>query len=85
MFEAIMNIDLAGEVGQLRTPLLVMAGKEDVDSPWTVIRDDMEYYGGPKRFLLFEKSHHLVYVDEEDKFVTSLVSFFLNQDGMDRN
>jgi pimeloyl-ACP methyl ester carboxylesterase len=75
MFEELMNINLVKKVENLHTPLLVIAGKDDVDSPWKVLRQSIENYGGDKTFLLLENSHHLVYVDEEDKFVESVVKF----------
>jgi pimeloyl-ACP methyl ester carboxylesterase len=75
MFDELMNISLGGKVGQLHVPLLVVAGKDDVDSPWVALKESTSSYGGETKFMLFENSHHLVFVDEEEKFVRSLVSF----------
>jgi pimeloyl-ACP methyl ester carboxylesterase len=39
MFKELMNINLVKKVEKLHTPLLVIAGKDDVDSPWEVLRE----------------------------------------------
>ncbi len=75
MFDELMSISLIDKVGESHVPLLVIAGKDDVDSPWQIVRESVSSYGGETEFILFENSHHLVFVDEEQKFVKSLVSF----------
>ncbi|UCF06566.1 MAG: alpha/beta hydrolase [bacterium] len=80
MFETLMNIDITEKVKNLQTPLLVIAGEYDVDSPWEELKKDIENYGGEKTFLLLKNSHHLVYVDQEKQFVEAVVSFLTNKD-----
>lgn len=75
MFAELMSVNLTEKVKGLSTPLLVIAGEEDADSPWRVLEREMEDYGGDKRFLLLEKSHHLVYVDREEEFTEAVVEF----------
>ena len=83
MFEELMNINLTERVGKLQTPLLVIAGGYDVDSPWEGLKQGIESYGGEKTFVLLKDSHHLVYVDEEKKFVEAVVSFLTGKKNED--
>lgn len=71
----ILQINLSDSLLQLKTPLLCIAGKEDVDVPWKMIKNDYEKYGGEKSFVLFENSHHMVFIDEEERFVEVVRSF----------
>ena len=76
LIDEIMTINLTDSIDEISTPLLCIAGKEDTDAPWTIIKDELENYGGDKTFKLFEKSHHMVFIDEEDLFVETIVHFF---------
>jgi len=79
MFETLMNIDITGKVVELRTPLLAIAGEDDIDSPWRELKRSGKKYGGESTFLLLKNSHHLVYVDQEEKFVEAVVSFLSDE------
>ncbi len=72
----ILQLNLSDSLFKLKTPLLCIAGEEDVDVPWRMIKKDFEKYGGEKSFVLLENSHHMVYIDEEERFV-ELVRIFL--------
>ena len=85
MYKELMNVDLLENARELKTPLLVIAGKYDVDSPWKILKENIEHYGGEYTFFLLENSHHLVYIDEEDRFVELLKTFLLNEDNGDSN
>jgi len=75
LIDEILNINLTDSIDGIFTPLLCIAGKEDTDAPWYILKDELENYGGDKTFKLFEKSHHLVFIDEEDLFVETIVNF----------
>ena len=75
LIDEITDINLTDSVNKLNTPLLCMAGKEDTDVPWYIVKEEFENYGGPKTFILFEKSHHMIFIDEEELFVEKIVKF----------
>lgn len=71
-----MNMDLKNMLHNVKTPFLLLGGKLDVQVPWESLKNELDCYGGPKTFLLFEKSHHLIFVDEENLFVKKVTDFF---------
>jgi pimeloyl-ACP methyl ester carboxylesterase len=75
LINEILNITLTDSIRKLDIPLLCMAGKEDTDVPWYIVKEEFDKYGGPKTFRLFENSHHMIFIDEEDLFVETIVKF----------
>ena len=75
LFDEISNINLTDSISRIFTPLLCVAGKEDTDAPWYLIKDELKNYGGNNTFKLFEKSHHMVFIDEEQLFVETVKEF----------
>jgi len=75
LIEEILSINLTDSVKNLRTPLLCLAGKEDTDVPWYIVKEEFENYAGPKEFKLFEKSHHMIFIDEEELFVETVTNY----------
>lgn len=79
LLEEILKINLSGAVHRLFTPLLCIAGKEDTNSPWYILKEELEGYGGTKEFRLFENSHHMVFIDEEKLFVETVTDFLKSE------
>jgi pimeloyl-ACP methyl ester carboxylesterase len=75
LIEEILSINLADSISNLHTPLLCLAGKEDTDVPWYIVKEEFENYAGPKEFILFENSHHMVFIDEEELFVETVTNY----------
>jgi len=75
MITEILGMDLTRDLEILTTPLLSIAGRNDSSIPWTQIKEEFEHYGGPKTFILFEQSHHMVFMDEEELFVETVLDF----------
>ena len=78
--DEILNINLEDSIQYLNTPLLCIAGKEDTDVPWYIVKEEFENYGGKKTFKLFKKSHHMVFIDEEKLFVKTITRFLRTPD-----
>jgi pimeloyl-ACP methyl ester carboxylesterase len=55
--------------------LLCIVGKDDVDVPWRIVQEEIRAYGGPVDFRLFENSHHMPFIDEEELFVETVTRF----------
>ena len=75
MYPEVRRINLEAEVRDLRTPLLLIAGRRDAEVPWEDLVFGYENYGGPKKFVLIDNSHHIVFVDEPDRFVDAVAAF----------
>ncbi len=75
MYPEVRRINLEAEVRDLRTPLLLIAGRRDAEVPWEDLVFGFENYGGPKKFVLIDNSHHIVFVDEPDRFVAAVAAF----------
>lgn len=58
-----------------RVPLLALAGRRDLIAPPSAIRAGMERYGGPKRYVELDDSHHLPFVDQPKRFVSEVMAF----------
>lgn len=75
LIEEILSINLTDSINGMRIPLLCLAGKEDTDVPWYIVKEEFENYAGPKEFKLFENSHHMVFIDEEELFVETVTNY----------
>jgi len=80
MYREILNIDLKDEISEIEIPLLCITGKYDVDVPWYIVEEEIMNYGGEKTFILFNNSHHMVFIDEEEIFVSTVLLFLKNND-----
>lgn len=76
MLNELNEVDLYPVVGELKTPTLFIAGKNDSYVPLNTIKKSYEHYGGEKKMIIFENSHHLPYVDEPLKFIDEVKKFF---------
>ena len=75
LIEEILSINLTDSIRSLHTPLLCLAGKEDTDVPWYIVKEEFENYAGSKEFKLFENSHHMIFIDEEELFVETVTNY----------
>ena len=71
----VLRLDLRETIRRIRTPLLCIVGRDDVDVPWEVVRDEIAGYAGPVAFRLFDHSHHMPFIDEEALFVETVTRF----------
>ncbi|MDX2442187.1 MAG: alpha/beta hydrolase, partial [Bacteroidales bacterium] len=79
MIPELLGVNLMGSINSLSTPLLSIAGAEDTSTPWYVVKYGVDRYKGEKTFVLFENSHHMVFMDEEDLFVEIVLKFLINK------
>lgn len=79
MIPELLGINLMGSINSLSTPLLSIAGAEDTSTPWYLVKYGFDRYKGEKTFVLFENSHHMVFMDEEDLFVEIVLKFLINK------
>jgi len=71
----VLQLDLRDEIGRIDIPLLCIVGKDDVDVPWYLVQEDIKRYGGHVDFRIFEHSHHMPFIDEEELFAKTVVEF----------
>ena len=79
LIEEILSINLTDSIKNLYTPLLCIAGKDDTDMPWYIVKEEFENYAGPKTFKLFENSHHMVFIDEEELFIETVSKYLIGK------
>jgi proline iminopeptidase len=75
MLMDLLRLDLSDAIEKIHTPLLCIVGKDDVNVPWRIVQQEIEAYGGPVEFRLFENSHHMPFIDEEGLFVETVTRF----------
>jgi len=71
----VLHLDLRDELTKIDIPLLCIVGGEDVDVPWYLVQEEIKDYGGHVDFRIFEGSHHMPFIDEEVRFVETVVQF----------
>ena len=79
MIQELLGVNLMSSIHSLSIPLLSIAGAEDTSTPWYVVKYGVDKYKGEKTFVLFENSHHMVFMDEEDLFVEIVLKFLINK------
>lgn len=71
----LLRLDLRDKLERIDIPLLCIVGRDDVDVPWYLVQQDLERYGGSVDLRIFEHSHHMPFIDEEDLFAETVVGF----------
>lgn len=77
MFAETQSINVEDRVASIETPLLLIAGRNDAETPYFSLKSGFEKWGGKKKFLIFENSNHLPFVDETDRFVKEVRTFLV--------
>jgi pimeloyl-ACP methyl ester carboxylesterase len=75
MFGELSGINMEPRVSRVRVPLLMINGKLDTITPSASLQESYRLYGGPKRWLEMNESHHLPFVDEPETFVKAVADF----------
>ncbi len=75
MLTELFRSHVSDRLGATKLPLLVLVGSRDLVVPASSLRDGYVRWGGPKRFVDMEKSHHLPFVDEPARFVELVMAF----------
>ncbi len=78
MWDELGTVDLEDSVQDIRTPLLLITGAKDFMVPFRILERGFEKYGGEKEHVIFEKSNHMMFVDEPELFVSKVIEFFLH-------
>jgi pimeloyl-ACP methyl ester carboxylesterase len=75
LLDELLRLDLRSEIEKIDVPLLCIVGKDDVDTPWYIVQEEIKSYGGRVDLRVFENSHHMPFIDEEDLFAATVVQF----------
>jgi pimeloyl-ACP methyl ester carboxylesterase len=76
MWKELITIDIEDEVKHIDTPLLLIAGAQDILVPFSILKTGYKNYGGEKQYVIFKKSNHFMFIDEPDLFVAKVIEFF---------
>ncbi len=75
MFDEINNSNIEDDINKTNIPILFIAGKNDTYVTANCVEEAFNLYKSEKELKIFENSHHLIFVDEPDLFVTSVIAF----------
>lgn len=76
MWKELGTIDLEEKVKKIGVPMLLIAGAKDIMVPFQILEKGYQNYGGPKEYIILEKSNHMMFVDESELFVSKVIEFF---------
>jgi len=75
MYAEIQKINVESEVARITTPLLLIAARNDAEVPYFSLKNGFDKWGGRKEFLVFDRSNHILFIDETERFVTEVTRF----------
>src|SRR5262249_4347441 len=81
MGPAIISTDLRPMLPKMKKPLLAIAAARDPVVLPAAMTEQLARYGGPKRIVVFEKSDHMMFLEEPERFMLELRTFI---DGLRR-
>jgi proline iminopeptidase len=76
MWNELSTIDISEKVSEINTPLLAITGAKDIMVPFCIMQKGFANYGGKKEHIIFENSNHYMFVDEPERFVSTVIDFF---------
>ncbi|PRX57692.1 alpha/beta fold hydrolase [Flagellimonas meridianipacifica] len=75
MFDSLNEVKIDEEINQIKTPIFFIAGRNDATVPPKTVEKTFDLYKGEKKYMVFENSHHLVFVDEPNLFIAQIEQF----------
>ena len=71
---AVFSWNARNQTIDLETPLYLLMGKHDYDTPAPLAKSYFDDIKGTKKLIWFENSSHFPFYEEKDRFVTELVA-----------
>jgi pimeloyl-ACP methyl ester carboxylesterase len=75
MHAEIQKIDVENDVPRAATPLLLIGARNDAQVPYFSLKSGFDKWGGKKEFVVFERSNHIPFIDEPDRFIAEVTRF----------
>ena len=75
MWTELKTIDLVDDVKNIKTPMLLIVGAQDIMVPFSILEEGFANYGGPKEYVILENSNHMMFVDEPGLFTSKVIEF----------
>lgn len=75
MFDSLDKVEIGEAINSIKVPILFMAGRNDATVPPITVENAFTLYESEKKYVLFEESHHLLFVDEPELFVDEIKRF----------
>ncbi|MDH3216108.1 MAG: alpha/beta hydrolase [Candidatus Krumholzibacteria bacterium] len=76
MWKELGTIDFEDKVQSIGTPMLLMTGAKDIMVPFRILEKGYKNYGGEKEYFILENSNHMMFVDEPELFVSTVIEYF---------
>jgi pimeloyl-ACP methyl ester carboxylesterase len=80
LFDEWKELDLDEEISAFEVPALFISGEEDTIVPIQTVRHDYDNYGGEKKLVVLEDSHHLPFMDQPDVLAREIRDFLVNRE-----
>jgi pimeloyl-ACP methyl ester carboxylesterase len=75
MHAEVQKINVESDVARVTTPLLLIGARNDAQVPYFSLKSGFDKWGGKKEFLVFDRSNHIPFLDEPERFVTEVTRF----------
>jgi proline iminopeptidase len=75
MHAEIQKINVENDVARVTTPLLLIGARNDAQVPYFSLKSGFDKWGGKKEFIVFDRSNHVPFLDEPERFVTEVTRF----------
>lgn len=78
VYQQLYDIDLRVDYPTLEVPVYFFEGRHDINAPTALVEDYYDLLTAPnKKLIWFEHSGHSPWINETDKFITEVLSCFL--------
>ena len=69
------KINVENDVARVTTPLLLIGARNDAEVPYFSLKSGFDKWGGRKEFVVFDRSNHIPFLDEPERFITEITRF----------
>jgi pimeloyl-ACP methyl ester carboxylesterase len=80
LYAELKELDLDEEISAFDIPALFVSGEDDTISPINSVRRDYANYGGSKKLVVLEDSHHLPFIDQTDLLAREIRDFLMTSE-----
>lgn len=80
VYQQLYDIDLREQATDVDVPVYLLVGRHDINAPTVLAEDYFEKLNAPdKKFIWFEHSGHSPWIDEQDKFIDTVINLFVEK------
>lgn len=80
LYDEWKELDLDEEISAFEVPALFVSGEDDTIVPIQTVMRDYDNFGGEKKLVVLEDSHHLPFMDQPDMLAQEIRDFLVNRE-----